>query len=121
MFCTGSQDRASKEGTRMSVSVTPHSKGGKHVGFKKMVGARLFHLVTGTSDEHRRRAERLAQALVDQWTRLGATGCTWSDEAIAVAYDRAGETRLVDRRLPPPQQEDTIEPVESAVTAGPLL
>lgn len=75
----------------MSVKVTHHSKGGRHVGYKKMVGGRLFHLITGTSELHRRRAERVAEALVACWKRLIAVGHGWTDNAIVECFRAAGE------------------------------
>src|SRR5438045_1324617 len=68
------------------ISVSKHYKGGKHVGFRKYVGGRKFHLVSGTSPAHERLAMQIAKALVKAWEALERQGAQWTAEAIAECF-----------------------------------
>lgn len=93
-----------------------------------MVGKRLIHLITGTSDEHERRAERIAEALVSRWKRLEAAGQGWTEDDIATAFRSVGEVPPVDRRCralatttPTPTPTRVGTPVTPGAADGPLL
>src|SRR6266481_981554 len=68
------------------IFISKHYKGGKHVGFRKYVGGRKFHLVSGTSPAHERLAMQIAKALVKAWEALELQGGQWSTEAIAECF-----------------------------------
>jgi integrase len=84
------------------ISVTEHQKNKKHVGYKKFVGGRNFHLVTGTSAADERRAKAIAHALVTRWDTIKQAGGIWTDEIVDECFRRADPAAHAAQQASPP-------------------
>jgi hypothetical protein len=93
------------------LTLSKHLKNGRHVGFKKYVFGRNFHLVTGTTTAHERIALTIARALVARGDQLRATGGTWTEAAIEECF-AVGKPRQSD---PQPTETTPPQPVTAAV------
>jgi hypothetical protein len=86
----------SKGNKMKDFAVSKHVKNGRHVGFKKFVFGRNFHLISGTTADQERDAKAIARVLVLRADELWQAGQHWTkeiiDECFSMGRKDAAET-----------------------------
>lgn len=99
------------------IKVSKHWKNGKHVGWRKYLGGRNFHLVYGTDRASEEASKRVRKALLARWRLKQLEGTAeWTqaeiDECHAIGQPQPDDA--ADAVLAPATPQPAITPIQPA-------